>query len=204
MARQEFDVLVIGAGISGAALFYELSRYTELKNIALVEKYNAPATLNSKGTSNSQTIHCGDIETNYTLEKARKVKKTADMIIKYALLQNAQNKFMFSHQKMALAVGETECESIKERFEEFKELYPYISFFDKDKIKQVEPKIVLAEDGISDRKDPICAMGVEAGGTFTTVDFGKMSQSLIEEACKQGKNTSVFFNQRGHFANSPS
>ncbi|TEY34810.1 FAD-dependent oxidoreductase, partial [Campylobacter sp. CH185] len=99
MSQQEFDVLVIGAGISGAALFYELARYTNIKNIALIEKYNTAATLNSKGTSNSQTIHCGDIETNYTLEKARKVKRTADMIVKYGLMQNAQNNFMFSHQK---------------------------------------------------------------------------------------------------------
>ncbi|WP_235625820.1 hypothetical protein, partial [Campylobacter coli] len=28
MTQQEFDVIVIGAGISGAALFYELARYT--------------------------------------------------------------------------------------------------------------------------------------------------------------------------------
>ncbi|WP_257406953.1 hypothetical protein, partial [Campylobacter jejuni] len=31
MSQQEFDVLVIGAGISGAALFYELARYTNIK-----------------------------------------------------------------------------------------------------------------------------------------------------------------------------
>ncbi|EAL7224345.1 FAD-dependent oxidoreductase, partial [Campylobacter coli] len=47
MTQQEFDVIVIGAGISGAALFYELARYTNIKNIALIEKYHAPATLNS-------------------------------------------------------------------------------------------------------------------------------------------------------------
>ncbi|EHJ4709739.1 FAD-dependent oxidoreductase, partial [Campylobacter coli] len=42
MTQQEFDVIVIGAGISGAALFYELARYTDIKNIALIEKYHAP------------------------------------------------------------------------------------------------------------------------------------------------------------------
>ncbi|EAJ7401828.1 FAD-dependent oxidoreductase [Campylobacter upsaliensis] len=195
MSRQEFDVLVIGAGISGAALFYELSRYTDIRNIALIEKYHAPATINSKSTSNSQTIHCGDIETNYTLEKAQKVKRTADMIVKYGLLQNAQNKFMFSHQKMALAVDDTECEYMKSRYEEFKELYPYIKFFDKNKIKQIEPKVALGEDGVSDRRENIVAMGVEAGEVFTTVDFAKMSESLIEEGQKQGKNTLVAFNE---------
>ncbi|HEC1877144.1 TPA: FAD-dependent oxidoreductase [Campylobacter jejuni] len=195
MSQQEFDVLVIGAGISGAALFYELARYTNIKNIALIEKYNTAATLNSKGTSNSQTIHCGDIETNYTLEKARKVKRTADMIVKYGLMQNAQNNFMFSHQKMALAVGDIECDYMKKRYEEFKELYPYIKFFDKAKIKQIESKVVLGEDCNQDRPENICAMGVESGEVFTTVDFGKMSINLIEQAQKQNKNTFVAFNQ---------
>ena len=45
---KEFDAIVIGAGISGAALFYELAKYTDIKRIALLEKYNAPATLNSR------------------------------------------------------------------------------------------------------------------------------------------------------------
>lgn len=195
MSHQEFDVLIVGAGISGAALFYELARYTSVKDIALIEKYNAPATLNSRGTSNSQTIHCGDIETNYTLEKARKVKRSADMIVKYGLLQNAQDQFMFSHQKMALGVGDSECEYMKKRYEEFRELYPYIELFDKIKIKQIEPKVALGEDGVNDRKENICAMGVEAGKVYTTVDFGKMSQSLIEQGQRQGKNTLVAFNQ---------
>lgn len=51
------------------------------------------------------------------------------MIVKYGLLQNAQNQFMFSHQKMALAVGDSECEYMKKRHEEFGELYPYMKFF---------------------------------------------------------------------------
>lgn len=193
--KQEFDVLIIGAGISGAALFHQLSKYTNIKNIALIEKYNAPASLNSKSTSNSQTIHCGDIETNYTLEKAKKVKVSADMIIKYGLLQNAQNKFMFSHQKMVLGVGDIECDFIKNRYEEFKELYPYIKLFDKDKIKNIEPKVALDSNGINTRKENILAIGVEKNEIFTTVDFEKMSYSLIEQAQKQNKNTSVIYNQ---------
>ncbi|XAU19762.1 hypothetical protein WHP46_05865 [Campylobacter jejuni] len=38
-------------------------------------------------------------------------------------------------------------------------------------------------------------MGVESGEVFTTVDFGKMSINLIEQAQKQNKNTFVDFNQ---------
>ena len=51
----------------------------------MLEKYEALATLNTRGTSNSQTIHVGDIETNYTLEKAKITKRTAKMIEKFCL-----------------------------------------------------------------------------------------------------------------------
>ncbi|MFG5142243.1 malate:quinone oxidoreductase, partial [Campylobacter lari] len=111
------------------------------------------------------------------------------------LLQNAQNKFMHSHQKLALAVGDKECEYMKNRYEEFKELYPYIKFYTKDEIKQIEPNVVLGENGMNDRTDEVVAMGVEAGSVYTTVDFGLMSQNLIEQAYKQGKNTHVAYNQ---------
>lgn len=195
MDQKHFDTIVIGGGISGAAVFYELARYTDIKNIALLEKYSSAATLNSHSTSNSQTIHCGDIETNYTLEKAKKVKKTADMIVKYGILQNAQNKFMFSHQKLALGVGEAECAYMKNRYEEFKQLYPYIKFYTKNEIKKIEPNVVLNEYSSGDRSDEVVAMGVEEGVIYTTVDFGLMSQNLIEQACKQNKNTHVAFNQ---------
>jgi len=53
------DVLIVGGGISGTALFYELAKYTNVQSLCLLEKYEALATLNSKGTSNSQTIHTG-------------------------------------------------------------------------------------------------------------------------------------------------
>jgi len=70
MSQKNYEVLIIGAGISGAALAYELARYTDIESVGVLEKYEDVATLNSSGTSNSQTIHVGDIETNYTLEKA--------------------------------------------------------------------------------------------------------------------------------------
>ncbi|MBZ7987638.1 FAD-dependent oxidoreductase [Campylobacter canadensis] len=191
---QHFDVIVVGGGISGAALFYELSKYTNVKKVALIEKYHALSTLNSAGTSNSQTIHIGDIETNYTYEKASKVKPNADMIINYGKLVNAQEVFMYSHQKMALAVGEEECEFMQKRYEEFKDLYPYIKFFDKEKLKEIEPKIVEGAKG-GDRPEKIVAMGALAGDTYTTVDFGKMSESLAKEALKANENNQIFFNE---------
>ena len=137
-SSNNFEVIIVGAGISGAALAYELARYTNVESIAIVEKYEDIATLNTKGTSNSQTIHVGDIETNYTLEKAAITKRTAKMVELYCLEHKLENKAMFSHQKMALGVGEEEVEFLLQRYEEFSELFPYLEVWDKDKLKELD------------------------------------------------------------------
>ena len=194
MNTKHYEVVIVGGGISGAALFYELARYTDAKSICMLEKYEDLATLNSKGTSNSQTIHVGDIETNYTLEKAHLTKRAAKMIEKFCLQRGLQDKIMFSHQKMALGVGEKEVEFIKHRYEEFKELFPYLELWDKDKLRELEPKLVYADkEQTIDRPEPIVAMGTKS--EYTTVDFGAMTKELAKAAQEEeGKTTDIFFN----------
>ncbi len=194
MSKKHFEVLIIGAGISGAALAYELARYTDIKSIGIIEKYEDVATLNSSGTSNSQTIHVGDIETNYTLDKAAITKRTAKMVEKYCLQYHYQNEIIYSHQKMALGVGEKEVEFLLHRFEEFSKLFPYLEVWDKDQLRELEPRVVLDENG-EDRPEQI--VGVGARDQWTTVDFGKMAKSLLENAkAQEDKTVEVFFNSQ--------
>lgn len=197
MTKNHYDVLIVGGGISGAALFYELAKYTDIKNIALLEKYECLSKLNSNGTSNSQTIHCGDIETNYTLEKAKKVKETASMVSKYCLQYGYEGKFLFAHQKMAIGVGDTEVAYMQNRYDEVKDLYPYMEVFDKEKLAKIEPKIIFDANG-KERPENIIGVGVELGANeYSTVDFGAMSESLVENAQKvPDKTTDVFFNSQ--------
>ncbi len=192
MGDKIYDVVIVGGGISGAALFYELAKYTNVEKICMLEKYEALATLNTKGTSNSQTIHVGDIETNYTLEKAKITKRTAKMVEKFCLQYGLENKVMYSHQKMALGVGDEEVEFITNRFNEFKELFPYLELYDKERLKELEPKLVYMEDGVTERPENIVAMGAQ--GEYTTVDFGKMTEELAKEAQKCDAETSIFYN----------
>jgi malate dehydrogenase (quinone) len=187
---KHYEVLIVGAGISGCALAYELARYTDIDSICVLEKYEDVGTLNSAGTSNSQTIHVGDIETNYTVAKAAITKRTAKMVEKYCLQYGYENEIIFSHQKMALGVGDVEVEFMLERYEEFSELFPYLEVWDKEKLKEIEPKVVYDENG-KERSDNILAVG--AKGEWTTVDYGKMSKSLIENAKKtRGQNCRAF------------
>jgi malate dehydrogenase (quinone) len=190
MGQNHYDVLIVGGGVSGAALFYELGRYTDIKKICLLEKYSGLATLNSNGSANSQTIHCGDIETNYTLEKAGKVKRTAKMVEKYCLQHNYLDDIMYSHQKMALGVGYDEVDYMLKRYNEFKTLYPYLEVYDKAKLAEIEPAVVYDENG---KERPEDIVGVGAQGQNTTVDFKKLSDSFIDNTQKiEEKVTDIF------------
>ncbi|MDQ7083815.1 MAG: FAD-dependent oxidoreductase [Sulfurovum sp.] len=193
MSNRHYQVVIIGGGISGSALFYTLSKYTNVKSIALLEKYEALSTLNSKATSNSQTIHIGDIETNYTLEKAKITKRTAKMIEKFCLQYHLEDKIMFSHQKMALGVGKKEVAFIENRYHEFKTLFPYLELWDVEKLKVLEPKVVYVDKAQTIvRPEPILAMGTAT--QYTTVDYGKMSEALVAEAQKASSAvTDIFY-----------
>ncbi|WP_297926208.1 FAD-dependent oxidoreductase [uncultured Campylobacter sp.] len=193
MQEKHYEVIIIGGGITGSALAYVLAEFSGIKNIALLEKYEGLATLNSKASANSQTIHCGDIETNYDLQKATEVKRKADMIVKYCQKHGYENKFLFQGQKMALGVGESEVELIKDRFEKFKELYPYLQLFDKEELKKIEPKLVFDGRG-EERAEDIIAMGVQSG-VYTTIDYGAMANSFVQNAKNvDGKTCDLYLN----------
>ena len=187
-----YDVIIVGGGISGAALFYEICHYTDIGSVALLEKYDQLSELNSNATANSQTIHCGDIETNYTLDKAAKVKQTAKMVEKYCLQYGYENEIMFKHQKMAIGIGYKECRFMLNRYEEFKELYPYLEVYDKETLAKIEPALIFDENG-NGRDEEI--VGVGCKDEYSTVNFKALTDTFIKNAKKNEKiQSDVFLN----------
>jgi len=136
MDNRTLDVAIVGGGISGSALAYMLSKYSDVKTIGILEKYESLSPLNSNARANSQTLHCGDIETNYTLAKATIVKKQANMIVHFAD-QVEKNDFLYKFPKMIMAVGDDECDRLEKRHAEFAEAFPYMELWDADKIAEV-------------------------------------------------------------------
>lgn len=174
------DVLIVGGGVCGTALLFELARYTDLERISLVERYDQLARVNSRATNNSQTIHCGDIETNYTLEKAVKVKRTAEMIVHYAeLLPPAQReRCVFRTPKMVLAVGEQECAFLRERFARFSPHFPAMELLEKEQIAEWEPNVALVDGQL--RPEELVAIGIRS--TYTAVDYEELAESFVDQA----------------------
>ena len=176
----KYDVIIVGGGVSGTALLYTLCKYTDVKNIGLIEKYSDFGTVNSAPSMNSQTLHFGDIETNYTIEKARKVKRSADMVMKYLESEKAlkgDEKIFIKVPKMVLAVGKEQVATLRDRFKPFGELFPHLRMIEKNEIGKIEPRIVAGRDPGQE----LLALITDDG---YTVDFQKLSHSFVNNAKK--------------------
>ena len=176
MTKKLYDVLIIGAGVTGTALLYVLSRYTNIKKIALLEKYETIASVNSNKINNSQTLHMGDIETNYTLEKARTVKEGAELVAAY-VEKRAPQAYRKMH-KMVLAVGDEEVQELEQRYEEFRHVFPKLEKISRERIAEIEPNVVK-------NRNPKESIGALYSKDGFAIDFGKLSESFVEQAQKE-------------------
>ena len=188
----KYDVMIVGGGVSGTALLYTLSRYTDVKNIALIEKYSDLGLVNTAAAMNSQTLHFGDIETNYTLEKAKKVKHSADMVMRYLESEKTKNpseKLFIKVPKMVLAVGKDQVNTLRERYAPFGLLFPKLKMIGKEEIGRIEPRILKGRNPDQE----LLALITEDG---YTVDFAKLSHSFAQNAKKENPSASILLSTR--------
>ena len=144
----DYDVLIVGGGVVGTALLYTLSKYTDIKNIGLIEKYSDFGLVNSASYNNSQTLHFGDIETNYSIDKAKSVKRMADMVMKYLeseKLAGTRLKLFSKYSKMVLAVGRNQVEDLRKRYPAFSELFPHLRMIEEMKLEKLNQGFLKAE-----------------------------------------------------------
>lgn len=187
----EFDVVIIGGGVSGCATFYTLSEYSDIGRVAIVEKEAKLAQISSNHKANSQTIHDGSIETNYSAEKARSVRLAAQKVRNFCLKENLQNKIIFEMQKMAIGVGDIECEYMTKRHEEFKDIFKGLQFYKKEDIKRLEPKVIEGANG-NDRPENVVGSGYDAD--WCAVNFELLSEYFVESAKQKRAQNEIFCN----------
>jgi len=181
MTEQVHDVAIIGGGVCGTALLYMLTEYSDIQDIALIEKYDDVAKVNSHGRNNSQTLHCGDIETNYTLEKAAKVKAAAQMVVNYSETLSERDEVIFKYPKMVLAVGDKECQQLRARFEMFKTVFTTMQLLEKEQIAEVEPNVIMVNGQM--REEPCVALAVL--DEYSAVDYHRLAQTFVSESKKR-------------------
>ncbi|SDQ55031.1 FAD-dependent oxidoreductase [Natronobacterium texcoconense] len=182
----KYDLVIVGGGISGASLLYTTAKFTDVDSIALVEKESEIAAINSHCTNNSQTLHFGDIETNYTLEKAEEVKEGAELLAGYLENYDSDQEMHDKRSKMVLGVGEEEVEKLEKRYEEegFGDLFPKLEAIGREEIADLEPKVVEGRDSDTE----MLALQTPDG---YVVDYGEVAKSLVERA-KEEEGVDVY------------
>jgi len=181
-----FDVAIVGGGVSGAALFYALARYASVPRLALFEKYDRPGLVNSDPHNNSQTLHVGDIETNYSVEKVRQVYPAAMMVKRYTdtLSPDRRSSIIAPVEKMVLAVGEQEVQILKDRAAALEAIFPELRGLDGAAIAAVEPEVMRGR-----REEAVFALS----NPGYAVNYGELARSFIEEAARGTSHTQTFF-----------
>ncbi|MFA1611416.1 FAD-dependent oxidoreductase [Halobellus rubicundus] len=173
----KYDLVIVGGGISGASLLYTTAKFTDIESIALIEKEPEIAAINSHHTNNSQTLHFGDIETNYTYEKAESVKTGAELLAGYLENHDEDREMHAKRSKMVLGVGDDEVEKLETRYhdEGFGDLFPKLRPIGREEIAEIEPKVVEGRDPDVD----LLALQTPDG---YVVDYGATSKSFVEQA----------------------
>jgi malate dehydrogenase (quinone) len=182
MPDSEYQVAIVGGGITGAALAYVLARYSDIASVILLEKADRPATVNSAVSQNSQTLHCGDIETNYTVEKAAEVKQAAEMVVR-CVEAAGEGGILHRMPKMVLGVGEAECAFLRERFRQFQPLFPDMRLLDAKGVAEAEPEVCRSRRG--------AVTALARTGAYSAADFGRLTGLLLRKATELSGGFSV-------------
>lgn len=173
---QNTNVLIIGAGVTGAALAYVLEKYSSVGSVTILEKEAAAGMVNSHPLNNAQTSHDGSTETNHDLEEALSIRPAAIALRRY-IDQHPEKELSYKRTRMVLGVGENECLKLIDRHDQFGEYYPDLEFLDRAALMVHEPAVVEGRDP----RIPLCAIMSTEG---YAVNYQRLCEVFLEESPK--------------------
>ncbi len=167
--QYDFDVIIIGGGVTGTALLYVLTHFTNVRRILIIERRRNVALVNSNTTNNSQTLHDGSIETNYPLDRALKVQRGAELLSGFIDRQAPDVGMRIP--KMVIAVDH-EVPELERRFAEFSPYFPGIKLLRASEIEKVEP-------GVMQGRKPTQNIVALSNAHGHAVDYHRLSERFL-------------------------
>lgn len=188
MTLRHHDVIIVGGGVTGTALFYVLARDYGIRNIALIEKYTSVAQVNSHPLNNAQTSHDGGTETNLKPKHAREVKKAAVLLRAYIQARKAPGLFKKTH-RMVLGVGEKEIQILKERLKVLGSDYPDLRYVEWEELLDIEPMVIYERD-----ENELVGALVSSEGY--AINYQRLSECFVEDAIALNPSAKLYFNTK--------
>ncbi|MGI0100488.1 MAG: FAD-dependent oxidoreductase [Candidatus Micrarchaeaceae archaeon] len=184
---EHYDVAIVGGGIMGTSVLYTLSKFSDVGSIILFEKNDRLAQESTNSRNNAQTLHVGDIETNYSIEKVVETKAASELVLKYSstLPEGESSKIIYPTTKMVLGVGDREVEFVDKRYsDKFLSIFPNIRKMDAEEISKTEPYITKGRD----KDERILAAYSDSGNI---VSFNTLAESFASNSLYNGKHVKV-------------
>ena len=185
---KHYPIIVMGLGVSGAADVNFFSNYTNARKILGIEKHPWTGMENSNPMYNAQTLHNGSRETNYSLKKALKIKRGADMIRRYCE-RNGDPLLFQKRRGMVLGVGLDEVAMLKARMEQFAPYYPDLKWADPKELEELEPLVMLG-------RNPNEVVGSLYNSEGLIVNYQRLAEHLLADALKINPELELVFNTR--------
>ncbi len=189
--QRHFEVAIAGGGIIGTSLLYMLSKFSDVKDMLLLEKNNALAQESTNSRSNAQTLHIGDIETNYGMDKVTETRVSSMLIPKYAsmLPRKERDRIIFPVRKMVLGVGEEEADFVDGRYDKkFVSMFPGIRKIGAKEISKIEPYLMR-------KRDPSQKVMAAMTPNGNMVCFNLLAESFAKTALRENRNARISLNE---------
>lgn len=183
---RHYDTVIVGGGVTGTADLYDLTRYTTVGSIALIEKNGHVAEVNSHPLNNAQTSHDGGTETNFPLAKALPIQRAARILRKYLKSKSVPGLYQ-KNTRMVLGATKEEVLQLEERYEEFKPFFPDLRLIYGDELLEIEPEVMYGRNP----KKPVCALVSKEG---YAVNYQILAECFVKDSQNSPRPPELRFN----------
>ncbi len=198
--NNDYDVILIGAGVMSATLAAFFTKLEPSWRIKVFERLNGPAAESSNPWNNAGTGHSALCELNYTKEQpdgSIDMTKAISINAQFQLTRQFwgtlakeghldPTEFVHSVPHMSFVTTQTNTAFLKKRYETLKDHHMFSAMSYTEDYKQIEEWTPLLIEG-RPKGQPISATFNPEG---TDVNFGGLTRNLLNWACENNTDIS--------------